>query len=182
MKRVITLVVVFTLCCALYAYDPDLITYSDLKQDGKIKAFIDEYLDGTSVEVYVREVDDILNILFFTYENEYSNKQEAVIIYYTDGSCGGLDCSDFRAEMFYFSNVTVPENNIPDALVKINSINQSSLETGNIGTLFIDEEGCVCSLFNVYLDGVTNMGEFLFWNYWDFEYYAQRMAEYVVSN
>jgi len=180
-KVVVALVVVFALCCSLYAADPDLITYSDLRQDGKIKAFIDEYLDGTPVEVYVREVDDISNILFFSYDNDYGQKQEAVIIYYSDGSYGGVDCSEFSATMFYSSTAIVPEQSIPDALFKVNVINQSSLESEGIGTIYIDEEGYICSVFNVYLDGVTNMGEFLFWNFWDFEYYSQRMAAYVIK-
>jgi hypothetical protein len=120
--------------------------------------------------------------LFFNYDNDFGQKQEAVIIYYDDGSYAGIDCSEFTATMFCFSNVTVPQENIPQALVRINSINQSSLDTESIGTLYIDEEGNICSAFNVYLDGVTNMGEFLFWNYWDFEYYSKRMAEYVGSN
>ena len=179
-KVIVTLVVVFAVCCALYASDSDLILYSDLRQDGKIKAFIDEYMDGTPLDVFIREVDDVSDILFFSYENDYGAEQEAVIIYYEDGSFGGIDCSDFMATMHYSSKTTVPEKSIPDVLVRINEVNRLALDTESIGTLYIDEEGYICSIFNVFLDGVTNAGEFLFWNYWDFEYNAMMMADYVM--
>ncbi len=101
------------------------------------------------------------------------------MFYYADGSIGGIDCSDFTATMLYSSKTAVPEKSIPDALVRINSVNQLGFEAKSIGTVYIDEEGYICSVFNVYLDGVTNAGEFLFWNYWDFEYNSKIMADYV---
>lgn len=178
-KIIITIAVVFAVCCALFASDPEVISYSDLKPDGKIKAFIDEYTDGTPVEVYVSEVDYVSEIVFFNYKNDYGETQETVIIVYDDGSVGGIDCSDYSVTMHYMSMLTVPEEDMPDVLMTINMINRYATDTMNTGTLYVDEDGYLSSVFNIYLDGVTDMAWFLFWNYWDFEYSSRTMIDYI---
>jgi len=158
---VLAVATVFVLCAA-----GKEVQLSEIS-DERVHLFMDEYAGDFDPDEFVGLVDTVDDI-FFSYDDEFD--EYSVYIVYPDGNMSWLEFRYSQLNMYYVDRTFIPQEKRADALEIINLINSEDYQLG-MGILVM-EDGFLGCRYIVLDDGVTDAGQWAFWNFYCFESYA----------
>ena len=175
MKRLLVFVLVFA-SAAFALCAKTLVSESEI-DDERVLLFMEEYAGGFSTDEYVSLVDTVSDI-FFSYDDEYG--EYTVYIVYPEGTMAWIVFLPYQINMSYVDSVEIPQDKRGSALELINKANSDDYDLA-LGTLFMDD-GFLCSKYITLDDGVTDFGEWSFWNFCTFESYSMNATTAILQS
>lgn len=146
-------------------------------KDERVGLFIDEYAGGFDVDEYVELVDTVSDI-FFSYDKD--NDYYSVYIEYPGGNMACIEFLYNELYMYYVDITEIPESSRSRALELVNEVNSDDYLLA-LGTVFLDGNYLGCRHI-VVDDGVSDAGQWAFWNFYMFESYAQNSTSGIIRS
>ena len=174
MSRRLLSVLIMVLCALPFAFSSERIPYEKVNNDW-VTAFIEEYTGHIPPDEYANEVD-YLDEIYFEYDVE--NDCYRTMIRYSDGNLCVLEFMYMQVTMYYVDMLQIPSEMTADALEVMNYCQNRDYRYA-LGTVILDGNTLGVKYITL-ADGVTNFGEWLFWNFYVFESYSRNIVDEIM--
>ena len=174
MFKRITVFILIAMCTVASAFAETDVSLEEITDD-RVTGFIEKYTEGTPLDEYV-EIVDIVDGIFFEYDDE--NEYYTAYILYSDGNMAILEFLTYQINMYYLEQITIPVGMKAKALEIMNEC-QSRDYNSALGTVVLDD-GIIGARHIILSDGVSDYGEWAYWNFINFEAYSINTIDEVL--
>lgn len=171
-RKTITIFIIM-ICVLPLAFASDIIPYEEVKNDWVI-AFMEKYTENIPPDEFVMMVD-YLDEIWFEYDKE--NDVYSTMIRYSDGNLCVLEFLYMQVNMLYVDMIDIPSEMKADVLEVINYCQNRDYRYA-LGTVILDENTLGVKYITL-ADGVTDIGEWLFWHFYVFESYSRNIVDEI---
>jgi len=174
MAKKVSVSILLALCVFATAFATADVSFEEITDD-RVIGFVKEYTEGTPLDEYV-EMVDIVDGIFFEYDDE--NESYSVRILYPDGNMAIIGFLPYQVNMYYIDQIRIPTKMKAKALEIMNECQSRDYDSA-LGTVLLDDD-IIGARHIILSDGVSDYGEWAYWNFIYFESYSRNTIDEVL--